>query len=1230
MVGPEKLSDDEQLLEEIIASYIQAVEAGQQPARAELLSRHPRLAGDLQAFFADHDRMNEAALPVRPAPQTPALDAAADTIGSTAVTAPGALESPVSSGGPRLGDYELLEEIARGGMGVVYKARHVSLDRIVALKMILVGPLSSPADMQRFRTETQAAADLDHPNIVPIYEVGEGQIEGVVMPVPYFSMRLIEGGNLAELIADCKSTIADLKNKWENRKLLSGLVGLLASVARAVHCAHQHGILHRDLKPANILLQMADVSAGKSAICNLQSAIPMVTDFGLAKRVADNAQHTQTGNIVGTPSYMAPEQARAEKTLTTKVDVYSLGAILYELLTGRPPFQGETPLAILRQVTDKEPEQPRALNALVDADLETICLKCLQKGPERRYDSAEELARDLERWLAGEPILARPVAAWERTVKWARRRPALATLATVSGVSMAVFLVLAGFLWHNAELRAEMVQDLDAARNDLNGARHEQQQAQNNLGELEGRVKEKRQEVEHLKKLAADERLQALAARETARHIRYDADMQLAHAALETDNVPRLTGLLERHHAGPGQIDLRGFEWNYLWRLCHGQRLSLSLRSKQKAAFAGIGMLDELPVLAFSPDGKTFAWASRKEPIKLLDRANGQVVRSLPAPKGPVLAMTFADEKNLLLVIAEQNGKDKVAFPMIPESPTLQNLAAALALQRLPVDGTHPLKTEKFSPQRLRASANLFLAGEYGATAPMLAGMVRTKDHVVMPLCLALSPDEKTLAIGAVLTPFPFHPDNHTQEGAVVLWDLAKDRERAILRGHRNMVISVAFAPDGKTLASASFDKTIKLWSPDTGEQRAELKGHAALVLALAFSPDSKLLASGASDGMIKLWEVTTARFQSDPRGHLESIVALAFSPDGKELASAASDGTVKLWDLSARKNPIVKGFPSAVKMLAFSGDGADLLALDFKGQFIRSDSRTGKEKSRLDVKGTQFYAVVADLSQDGKTLAIGGLSNTVEVWDISTGKLRRTFANAKGQQIASISSALAFSPDGQSLAVARRAPFLVGKPGGSKAKQGVQVWELSTGNSLHNLMGHDHEITSVAFSPDGKLLASGSKDATARLWDLNSDKERFAFKCPKGGVSRVAFSPNGKRLAVAGGDTVALYDTQTGKKIMEIQGYSHHVVHMAFSPDGKRLATAGGNSETGRGGGVKLWDLATGQEVLTLGGSETASWVVFSPDGNRLAAAFGEDLMLSFLQFPTGEVRIWDATPLP
>jgi tRNA A-37 threonylcarbamoyl transferase component Bud32 len=405
-------------LEAVLHAYLQAVDAGQQPDREVLLRRHPDLAEELIAFFADQDRVERLARQMRPEEPSPP-------------TAPGEADSPNTV--RYFGDYELLQEIGRGGMGVVHRARQVSLNRAVALKMILSGRFASAADLQRFRVEAEAAASLDHPNIVPIYEVGEHRGQH------YFTMKLIEGVSLSQELARRAALPAE-ESQGSSLRLWAGV---MATVARAVHHAHQRGILHRDLKPANILL---------APLCP-DGFEPHVTDFGLAKRMASPEHQagetlTQSGAIVGTPAYMAPEQASGRKGLTTAADVYGLGAILYECLTGRPPFRAESPLDTVVQVLHDEVVRPRALAPHVPRDLETVCLKCLEKDPSRRYGSAEALAEDLERWLAGKPIGARPAGPVRRTWTWVRQRPWV--ISTVVGLLLLFTGCLAYALWAQA------------------------------------------------------------------------------------------------------------------------------------------------------------------------------------------------------------------------------------------------------------------------------------------------------------------------------------------------------------------------------------------------------------------------------------------------------------------------------------------------------------------------------------------------------------------------------------------------------------------------------------------------------------------------------------------------------------------------------------------------------------------------------------------------------------
>jgi tetratricopeptide (TPR) repeat protein len=388
------LADPERRLCEVLAAYFEAARAGQAPEREAWLAQYPDLADQLVAFLDEQDRLLRMTEPLRTiveetgCPDTDAGWPSANGHGTALLDA----RAPVRI----FGDYELLGEIARGGMGVVYRARQRSLNRPVALKMLPGGSLADQDDVRRFRLEAEAVAQLDHPNIVPIHEVGEHD------GISYFAMKLIGGGSLARRPP---GPVTDTR----------AAARLLAAVARAVHHAHQRGVLHRDLKPSNILID----AEGQ----------PHITDFGLAKRVGGDSELTQSGAILGTPSYMAPEQASGQgKAVTTATDVYGLGAVLYALLTGKPPFRGDSVLETLERVQHEPPEPPSGVGRRIDRDLETICLKCLEKEPGRRYESALTVAEDLERWLRGESIAARPVGRVSRAWRWCRRNRGIASL----------------------------------------------------------------------------------------------------------------------------------------------------------------------------------------------------------------------------------------------------------------------------------------------------------------------------------------------------------------------------------------------------------------------------------------------------------------------------------------------------------------------------------------------------------------------------------------------------------------------------------------------------------------------------------------------------------------------------------------------------------------------------------------------------------------------------------
>jgi serine/threonine protein kinase/thiol-disulfide isomerase/thioredoxin len=491
-------------LDEILSEYRAARVTGTAPGPDELVARHPDLADQLRAYFAweaamgtEGDRPTlSIGSPVDWLHKLQGGDRERETMNPTGAQrgTPDPAASPTlpcteaevrTSWVREIADYELVEEIARGGMGIVYKARHKTLHRVVALKMILAGHLATPEQVRRFHTEAERAGSLDHPHIVPIYEVGEEHGQH------YFTMKLIEGGRLSDHVPRLQGN-------------LKAAAQLVATMARAVHYAHERGILHRDLKPGNILVD--------------GDGQPHVTDFGLAKHLEPSELSTQSGAIVGTPSYMAPEQAAGHRHLTTAADVYSLGAILYELLTGRPPFQADNVFDMVLKVMEQDPQRPATLNLRVDRDLETICLTCLAKEPQRRYPSALALAQDLERFLAGEPIRARPVGYWERVLKWVRRRPAAAALLAVSCLAV-VALALLGW-WHNLSLKDA----LDETKRQRRMAEVNAVMAENNAQRAETNAKAAKAQEKVARTNAAEARAKAAEARRERRAAEKNAE----------------------------------------------------------------------------------------------------------------------------------------------------------------------------------------------------------------------------------------------------------------------------------------------------------------------------------------------------------------------------------------------------------------------------------------------------------------------------------------------------------------------------------------------------------------------------------------------------------------------------------------------------------------------------------------------------------------------------------
>ncbi|HEY7314352.1 MAG TPA: serine/threonine-protein kinase [Gemmataceae bacterium] len=978
-------------------------------------------------------------------------------------TAPSPKEAAATSTGdwPRVPGYELLGVLGRGGMGVVYKARQVNADRLVALKMILAGTHAGPAELARFRTEAETIARLQHPHVVQVFEVGEHQ------GLPFFSLEFCPGGSLKDKLGGTPLTPREA-------------VVLVAKLARAVQAAHAAQVLHRDLKPGNVLLAADDT--------------PKVTDFGLAKKL-DTQGVTISGDIMGTPSYMAPEQANGQsREVGPAADVYALGAILYECLTGRPPFKAATALDTLSQVVSKEPVLPRQLNAQVPRDLETVCLKCLHKEASKRYASAAELADDLGRFQTGEPILARPVGKLERGVKWVRRKPALAALSAL--LVLVFFTGFAGvsWQWRRAEGEYQRAAGL------------------------------------------------TLAEQRTA----YGRAASLAYDEWRAGNA----GLAEQLLA-ECRPELRGWEWHYLRRLFQGRQLAtldghagevLAVAfSPDGSRFASAGAEGNIKVwdrqnlqeiftlrghaaavttVVFSPDGRRLASGSADGRVRVWDAARGEIVVTWRAhaavtgldfdPSGGRLASTGRGEQRGELKLWDATtGKALAGKPC----PNLLTAVVFGADGRSLVTSGHDGNVLVWNATTLDASPRDF-KGHPAQIVPWTS--------------VALSADGQWVAIGG-------------SGGVVRVWD--KSTAQEFLTPTQAGVSGLAFGGRDGRILTATADNSIHGWFTKSGKPAFTLRGHRRAVTAVACSPDGCCLVSGSRDRTVKLWDISRRDDDRILRFPNEGFTSLAFHPDGKWLASAARDKALKVSNLATGTAVVtVRRLPTVMNGLAFRPGGREettptLLASAGGDGAIRIwEVPTEQEKLCLRGHGGPVHAVA--FRPDGDCLASAGDDGTIRVWGAMSGRERLCLRGHAGPI-----RAVAFTPDGRRLASA-------GDDGT------VRLWAEAAGQELLVLGDHNGPVYAVVFSLDGRYLATGGRDEAVRIWDAATGNLVHTLQGHAGALRALAYGPGG-RLASAGDDsTVRMWDS-AGHELLALRGHTDAVRALVFSPDGNKLASA-------------------------------------------------------------------------
>jgi WD40 repeat protein/serine/threonine protein kinase len=998
--------------------------------------------------------------------------------------------SPPGAKGAIFGDYELIEEIARGGMGVVYRARQRSLDRIVALKMILAGQFATKEFIRRFRVEAGSAAALQHPNIVAIHEVG---VHG---GHHFFSMDCVQGQNLAELVG--------------NRPLpLKQAARYLKQIAEAVHYAHQQGVLHRDLKPQNILIDSATDQ-------------PRITDFGLARKLEGDSSVTITGQVLGSPHFMPPEQAGGRRgTVGRHSDVYSLGGILFFLLTARPPFQGDSIEETLHNVLNTEAISPRLLNPSAPRDLETICLKCLEREPSRRYQTADELAQELDRFLKHEPIHARPVPRFEHAWRWCRRNPSLA-----SALSLILILVL-------VILIASPIAIIRINR-----------------------------------------------ARQTAELNLYAADMNLANQAVEANRIQQARALLDKHiPAKKGSLfaatDLRGWEWRYLKGQCRSDELATLLTG-----------LPQISTVLFSPDGKllfaaaddgivhVWEFPSRRK-LECFQTYSGKFVldainrhhaiaispdgRILAAggPSKDILLWEIGSHQKLATLTGHTDWVSNVDFA--PDGKTLASAS---------FDGTMRLWDMRINsfPQIsvIRHGRGGFLA-MFTPDGRTLATTGRDRyvrfwdvSNLSLPVCLpdpieeagwtwamAFSPDGKFLAAG--------------ENSATRFWDLATRTVAETLSGQATMANAVAFSPDGRKFASGGEDTNISLWDVAQPSHQLTLRGHSKDVYSVAFSRDGNVLVSGARDGTVKLWDVSTIEPREQIWSFQDFLGQVAFSPDSRYLAGVSEGPTeqLKLWDVASKRELRAMDLePVNSPSLSFSEDGK-ILAV-YRGR---------AEGQSLLVEIPSFREI-AKISSD--TLALSPKGNFA-VLARGRNVIRRDIQSGAEIILGEIPPGDAckstISPDGRKAAI---------EINSSALPPLITVWGTSRAEEPLVLRGHLplYRVVRMAFSPDSKLLASAGWDGLLGLWHAETGKKIALFPAHVGEAWGVAFSPDGRTLASSGDDNmIKFWNLATRQEAAALHGHKGAISAIAFSPDGKHFASGADRM-------VKIWDAPTFEEI--------------------------------------------------
>ncbi len=1033
----------------------------------------------------------------------------------------------------RVGRFELRRELGRGGFATVYLAWDPEAGREVALKVPNERSRWSHELCRRFLREAYVSAGLDHPNVIPVYEAGE--VDGTW----YIVSAYCDGPNLADWLAGQKAPVPPRE-----------AAALVAALADGVQYVHDEKVLHRDIKPSNVLLQRegpadgAEAPPGPGAPCTLRGEryTPRLTDFGLAKHLDSDTCQTASGGLIGTLPYLAPEQADGRLAdMGPPTDVYALGGLLYELLTGRPPFAGKGYAEKLRLITSAEPVPPRRLRRDVPRALQAICLKCLEKQPRRRYATAAELAAQLRRYLAGQRVT--DPSPWARAWAWLRRRRAFAALAAVT-VALPLLLLA---VWHSASGQPP--------------------------GPAEGPPPPPY--VETI----------------------YQADRKLADGlAGEADE------LLERLRPRPGAPDRRGFEWWCLKRLCLPPPVAKYTVLRNPHAVVSLALSPDGKTMAWGDAGGRVVLydlptGTACEPLQTDAR---DVYALAFSPNGKVLASSGRFEGGQYTVtLWDVAARRKRGAPLVGPAPSVNRLAFSPPDGRWLAVGTSPGAApaqvalwdwqnpaakpfylfDDRGPQHSTALA-FSPDGHYlvaGSDRLVLWDMERAKDQIA-----AERVDERGVlrrSSHCRLRDVGWRPGEptfwdvawcDTTTLATACWDRKVEvvrlnlpaAEGTVLGEHRAKAFCVAYSPDGALLASGggevpNTDKNneVKVWEAETGYELATFEGHTGEVRALAFTKDDRALVTASVDGTVRLWDVSRlprrpARLPVQP----VEVWSAAYSPDGRLLATAGDNGLLKLWDATTgkelatlREDGPAGALTPLLPRAVFSPDGKTLAAGDYDGYVRLWDVSAHRLLWKWRGHEKMIYALA--FSPDGQLLATASRDHSAKLWDVATCDVRHTLRGHTDDV-----HSVAFAPDGKVLATASH-------------DKTVRFWNVATGVARPEQLTDAGELTCVAYSPDGATLAWAGNAGVIHLRDLATGKERPLAVGHKGTIRSLAFTPDGRTLASASEDhTVRLWCPATGREFLTLRGHNEKVYGLAFDPQGKTLASVCHD------GTVRLW----------------------------------------------------------